>query len=325
MSHFTVTVATAAADAEEAAENIETLLAPFDENRDVEQRTDEDGDTYWTNPKAKWDWWQIGGRWSGDLRLRRNARRTDVLRGERSWTNENEPIEAGTCDGGRIRALDLAGMRAAAATQAENDWNEYASVVHGTPQHLPWTVFTDRVDLATQAPDRTPKPALERDGLDRALADFGLAGTDAVDALKTADPQRHREFMDRAAKELESAAAAWQASGYTIDKARADYDAQPRIAALRAHPAYQKFFWDSPEDTFDHRTRDEYVALQTAHAVPGYALLTHDGRWIEPGRMGWFGMSSKTDESTDTYLAQANAYIDGLAPDMWLAVVDCHI
>lgn len=41
-------------------------LAPFDENREVEQVT-EDGETYWRNPHAIWDWWQIGGRYTGHL------------------------------------------------------------------------------------------------------------------------------------------------------------------------------------------------------------------------------------------------------------------
>ncbi len=287
MSHFSVTVATAADDADEAAEYISALLDPFNENLEVEQHT-EDGETWWRNPNAKWDWWMVGGRWSGDLRLRRGARRGDYLRGERSWTNENEPIDWGTCDGGRIRALDLAAMRTSAATKAVEDWNEYAVVVDGTPQHLPWQVFTDRVDAQ-------------------------------------ADQNRHHEFLDRAVKELEAADAAWQASGYTLDKARADYVAQPRIAALRAHPAYQNFLFTWPEDIFEHRDRDECAQFAGAKAVPGYALLTDDGRWIEPGRMGWWGRSTETDASMDTYLAEANAYIDGLSPQMWLANVDCHI
>jgi hypothetical protein len=324
MSHFSVTVATAADDADEAAEYISTLLDPFNENLEVEQHT-EDGETWWRNPNAKWDWWMVGGRWSGDLRLRRGARRSDYLRGERSWTNENEPIDWGTCDGGRIRALDLAAMRTSAATKAVEDWNEYAVVVDGTPQHLPWQVFADRVDAATNAPDRKPKNLLEQEGLGRALADFGLADMAAVDALKQADQNRHHEFLDRAIKELEAADAAWQASGYTLDKARADYAAQPRIAALRAHPGYHNFLLTGPEDIFEHRDRDEYAQLARAKAVPGYALLTDDGRWIEPGRMGWWGRSTETDESMDTYLSEANAYIDGLSPQMWLAVVDCHI
>ncbi|MGW4527796.1 hypothetical protein [Amycolatopsis sp. NPDC004378] len=323
MSHFTVTVAVSGADADEAEANIKTLLAPFDENLEVAQRT-EDGETWWYNPKAKWDWYQIGGRWSGELRLRAGASREDFADGERSWANEDQLATPGTCDLARIRALDLAGMRDEAATKAVHDWNEYAAVVHGTPQHLLWETFVDRVKAAEKSAPR-PKHELEKEALDAVLADLGLADIDAADALKKSDPNAHRHFLDRSRKELEAVDAAWQASTYTIEQARADYAAQPRIAALRAHEGYKGYFFDGPEDIFDHLDRDEYVALQRAQAVPGFATLTHEGQWIEKGRMGWFAMSDKTPESINAYLEQANTYLDGLPEDLWLAVVDCHI
>lgn len=324
MSHFTVTVAVPGADADEAEANIKTLLAPYDENLEVAQRT-EDGETWWYNPKAKWDWYQIGGRWSGALRLRPGFSREDCANGERSWTNEDRLATPGTCDLARIRALDLAGMRDDAAAKAFDDWNEYAAVVHGTPQHLPWETFLDRAKAAEQAAPR-PRQELEREALDAVLADFGLADIGAAaDALQASDPEKHRHFLDRCRKELDAVDAAWEASTYTVQKARADYAAQPRIAALRAHEGYKNFLWDGPEDTFDHLDRDEYVALQRAEAVPGFATVTHEGDWIEKGRMGWFALSDKTPESTNAYLEQANSYLDSLPEDMWLAVVDCHI
>lgn len=323
MSHFTVTVAVSGADASDAEENIKALLAPFDENLEVAQRT-EDGETWWYNPKAKWDWYQIGGRWTGELRLRPGVSREDYADGERSWTNEGELATPGTCDLARIRALDLAGMRDDAATKAVNDWNEYASVVHGTPQHLPWSVFVDRVKAAENAAPRS-KPEMEKEALEAVLADIGLADIDAAEGLKKSDPDAYHHFLDRCSKELEAVNAAWQASTYTIERARTDYAAQPRIAALRAHESYKGFLWEGPEDIFDHLDRDEYVALQRAKAVPGFATLTHEGQWIEQGRMGWFAMSDKTPESIAAYLEQANTYLDSLDDQMWLGVVDCHI
>ncbi|MFI6029498.1 hypothetical protein [Amycolatopsis magusensis] len=323
MSHFSVTVAVSGADADEAEENIKTLLAPFDENLEVARRTKGD-EIRGHKPNAKWDWYQIGGRWSGELRLRSDAAEGDYARGERSWTGEDEPPIPGTCDLARIRALDLAGMRDAAAADAVDDWNEYAAVVHGTPQHLPWQMFVDRVEAAAKAAPR-PKAELEREALDAVLADLGLADIDAALQLKETAPDAHAHFLDRSRKELDAVDAAWQASTYTIQQARTDYAAQPRIAKLRAHEGYQGFFLEGPEDIFDHLDRDEYVALQRAQAVPGFATLTHQGQWIEKGRMGWFGMSDKTQDSTTTYLDQANTYLDSLPGDLWLAIVDCHI
>jgi hypothetical protein len=56
MSHFTVMV---------IGENPENQLAPFDENILV------DGDY---NQKSKWDWYTLGGRWSGMIKLKNGAK-----------------------------------------------------------------------------------------------------------------------------------------------------------------------------------------------------------------------------------------------------------
>lgn len=51
----------------EVDELVAEAMAPYDENRAIEQAADEDGCTYWHNPVGFWDWYQIGGRWTGLL------------------------------------------------------------------------------------------------------------------------------------------------------------------------------------------------------------------------------------------------------------------
>ena len=99
MSHYAVAVF------HKPDQDVGDLLAPYDENKEVEpyiwlsrkeaigyarkhyktegktdeecwqmvaedSQTDEDGNIYSTyNPDSKWDWWSVGGRWSGMLRL----------------------------------------------------------------------------------------------------------------------------------------------------------------------------------------------------------------------------------------------------------------
>lgn len=48
--------------------SVDDFLAPYDENLAV-CRSEEDGEDYWYNPKGKWDWYEIGGRWEGSLKL----------------------------------------------------------------------------------------------------------------------------------------------------------------------------------------------------------------------------------------------------------------
>lgn len=51
-------------------ELLNEALARYDEQLEVEQRTETYGgetETYWTNPAGFWDWYQVGGRWTGHL------------------------------------------------------------------------------------------------------------------------------------------------------------------------------------------------------------------------------------------------------------------
>lgn len=77
MSHFSVAVFS------HSPSDVDSLLAPYYESSDegspyVEFVPSEYGETdentglcgYWTNPNARWDWYSIGGRWRGHLKLR---------------------------------------------------------------------------------------------------------------------------------------------------------------------------------------------------------------------------------------------------------------
>jgi hypothetical protein len=66
MSHyFAAVVVPADTTIENAEAAVRPILEPYDENLEVEEYTNEDGETYWRNPRGKWDWFQVGGRWTG--------------------------------------------------------------------------------------------------------------------------------------------------------------------------------------------------------------------------------------------------------------------
>ena len=66
--------------------------------------------------------------------------------------------------------------------------------------------------------------------------------------------------------------------------------------------------------------------LDLTDFINTYAVVTPDGRWHEPGKMGWFGISyaSKEDEASwdegfyDRFIRNAN-------PEWEITIVDCHI
>lgn len=106
--------------------------------------------------------------------------------------------------------------------------------------------------------------------------------------------------------------------GYN-DAARAEYNAQPVIAAYKASEHY------SPFGTFDdfRVTREEYVQAARDGAITTFAVLK-DGQWYQRGEMGWWGtVSDRKDD--DAWDREFTALLDGLPDDTLLTVVDCHI
>lgn len=252
---------------------------PEGENEDNRQsilRYDEEKDRAYTystyNPNSKWDWYQVGGRWSGYFPVKQPLDMedaADLIQGQRSWTNEGQPREAWTVDGGPIRLLDLELLRARKGTEAGERYDAYQALVQDLPEALPFRVFSEDAQ--------------------------------ATVALLT----NRQEITD------------------TWDRAREAYNSQPRVRAARDS---EQFKWDFECLIGEFAvSREFYVEKARNAAVPGFALLTPEGEWVAPGEMGWFGMSTNSEEDTAMFKTKANAYIEALDPDTLLIAVDCHI
>lgn len=70
-------------------------------------------------------------------------------------------------------------------------------------------------------------------------------------------------------------------------------------------------------------TFDDYMKSKTSFST--YALLTADGEWLEPGRMGMFGMSQATPYDEAHFYEKFRDAIYDADPDDTFVVVDCHI
>jgi hypothetical protein len=88
-----------------AAGRVEELL----QNWFGGQKNDAGDWGYYRNPRAKWDWFVLGGRWQGSLRLLPG--RTGVT-GEQAY--EEEPLLPGTADQARFGDVDWGQTRPAA-------------------------------------------------------------------------------------------------------------------------------------------------------------------------------------------------------------------
>jgi hypothetical protein len=112
-----------------------------------------------------------------------------------------------------------------------------------------------------------------------------------------------------------------EGSGYTIEQAREEYHSQPRIQAVRG----TDFQWYDDVIAEFGKPEKLYITQAAARAVPGYATVTLDGRWMAPGRMGWFGCSDDSEGDRIGYWEAANAYIESVPDAAFLVALDCHI
>lgn len=107
----------------------------------------DDGGLYeWStyNPKSKWDWYQIGGRWSGFFKLKEHALAGATL-GD-SGTFDNPPTH--DSDQARKGDVDIDWMREQAASAAADRWDRVHAVIRHFPKVKSWEEFADELTLA---------------------------------------------------------------------------------------------------------------------------------------------------------------------------------
>lgn len=79
-----------------------------------------------TNPKKKWDWWQLGGRWNGMLLLKPGASGQQGERGAFDGGHSNKGVSAANKGD-----VDWEGMRDAAAARALTEYLKVHTLVAG--------------------------------------------------------------------------------------------------------------------------------------------------------------------------------------------------
>jgi hypothetical protein len=99
---------------------------------------------YWENPNKKWDWYQIGGRWSGLLRLKPGAQGNN---GTKSLLDENRhvPNAAGYCDQARAGDIDWEAMIEEKREKARVEFDKIFPLIDGQ-SFTPWSEFVERAE-----------------------------------------------------------------------------------------------------------------------------------------------------------------------------------
>lgn len=81
---------------------------------------------YWNNPESRWDWYSVGGRWTGFFKPKAGASGTLG----RSGAFDNKP-RSGWVDSALIKDIDFEGMRAENIKKANEDYDKLESVLKG--------------------------------------------------------------------------------------------------------------------------------------------------------------------------------------------------
>lgn len=76
-----------------------------------------------TNPNAKWDWWQVGGRYSKRLMVHGGAKVDSAKKGE----------------------IDFPAMEREKAANATHEWNVAQTIIDGTEPNEPWASVRERI------------------------------------------------------------------------------------------------------------------------------------------------------------------------------------
>ena len=95
-------------------------------------------------------------------------------------------------------------------------------------------------------------------------------------------------------------------------------------------------FWNSTivgdKRTFYNKERfkEKYGSAEkyakTVSTFTTYAVVTPDGVWHAPGNVGWFGMSSETEDEWNDWVSNYyERFFKDADPDLILTMVDCHI
>jgi hypothetical protein len=106
-------------------------FAQFAEDEGYEEHEGKFG--YWENPNAKWDWYVLGGRWSGMFKLKPGSNGTVGEGGLFS-----SPGGPGTADAAFKKDIDFTEMRREAGEEAGKTWDKVRSIVGDLSDYVKW-------------------------------------------------------------------------------------------------------------------------------------------------------------------------------------------
>ena len=120
-------------------DNFEKFIQDWAGYKDQDPETGKYG--YWANPQARWDWFQVGGRWTGFFKMKPEAEGSVGRPGLMT-----SPAEKGYADQAYKKDIDFDGMRDEAGEKAGINYDKMLAVVGAhLEDFIPWDKMRDEV------------------------------------------------------------------------------------------------------------------------------------------------------------------------------------
>jgi hypothetical protein len=108
---------------------------------------------YWFNPNAKWDWWSLGGRWSGYFKVKEGVPESNYILGDSGLMGSCRNRNEGRADQIRKGDIDIEGMRIDAEKKANEMYDAFERAVEGCPISESWETVRERYEDIKEARD----------------------------------------------------------------------------------------------------------------------------------------------------------------------------
>jgi len=270
---------------------------------------------YYENPNAKWDWYQIGGRWSGFFKvkpIRLLADASSLKTFGFSSAEIETLVKKYQTDRATFNRL-VAKYSGKSKEIAQAIENLLAPVFPKDAKKGERSWCNENAEISQDRVDQLRKRDLDLEGM---YTEAEKSATEAYDLLEAAtqgiaSPKPFEDFLKDFSDRETGLKAWWE---------------HPWVSAIsQSKNLTLPLFGPSADEYFcvHNGGRESFVRKARLNSISTYALLV-GGKWYARGEMGWFGCS-RDAKSEQEWLEEFHDLLALVSDDTLLTVVDCHI
>jgi hypothetical protein len=313
-----------------------------------------------TNPNARWDWWVVGGRWTGLLHLKEPANQAvENAPEEKAWedmswyerlTSSKKDQEAGENIGDGTpgmmtppnrnaqrasyaphRLIDWQGMLQDRQHRARQTYETYHELLAAMKQRF---IAEDQREIW----EERYTAMLEHDNdevVSRTLEVFPTLNDFIYHRMLIEYVWKYEGMLSRIEKDElslnQKLIEDWiggpkphaETRSYTIEIEGNGTESVSLLEQLKADVArWQNCAYLDFDELYTICTTDLDSYMRAVDTSLTWAFIDQEGKWVEKATMGWWGLHDDVQESYDEKFW---AFVNGLEDDDIVYVIDCHI